>query len=134
MVIGIVKLEMHVFAIMWSYDRWVTWLEGCGRLNWSHTLLKLVAIVLTKVEFIRRLHDQWVPWLGGWDSVTLNQRGYNKNKKRGKLVLEMEAAFFYYKLRQLGYYKLGWLLQIRTTVITKYCKAAITNWGKIYYK
>ena len=31
-------------------NRWVTWLRDCGQLNLSHTLLKLVAIVLVKLE------------------------------------------------------------------------------------
>ena len=47
----VVKLEMHLFAnITWSHNRWVTWLDSCGQLNISHTLLILVAIVLAKVE------------------------------------------------------------------------------------
>ena len=51
MIIGIVKLESHIFAnITWSHDRWVTWLDGYGQLDLSYTLLKLVAIVLMKVE------------------------------------------------------------------------------------
>ena len=36
MVIGIAKLEMHLFEnITLSHDRWVTWLDGCGQLNLS---------------------------------------------------------------------------------------------------
>ena len=51
MVIGVVKLEMHIFAnITWSHDRWVTWLDCYGQLDLSHTLLELVVIVLAKVE------------------------------------------------------------------------------------
>ena len=51
MVIGIVKLESHIFAnITWSHDRWVTWLDGYGQIDLSHTLLKLVVIVLKKVD------------------------------------------------------------------------------------
>ena len=51
MVIDVVKLEMHIFAnITWSHDRWVTWLDGYGQLDLSHTWLKLVVIVLMKVE------------------------------------------------------------------------------------
>ena len=51
MVIGVAKLEMLIFEnITLSRDRWVTWLDGCGQLNLSHNLLKLVAIVLAKVE------------------------------------------------------------------------------------
>ena len=45
------ELEMHLFAnITRSHGRWVTWLDGCRQLNLSHTLLKLVVIVLEKVE------------------------------------------------------------------------------------
>ena len=51
MVIVIVKLEMHIFVnITWSHDRWAPWLDGYGQLDFSHTLLKLVAIVLAKVQ------------------------------------------------------------------------------------
>ena len=50
MVIGIAKLEMHIFAnITGPYDRWVTWLDGYGHFELSNTLLKLVAIVLAMV-------------------------------------------------------------------------------------
>ena len=51
MVIGAVNLEMHIFAnITWSHDRWVTWLGGSCQFGLSHTLIKLVTIVLAKVE------------------------------------------------------------------------------------
>ena len=51
MAIAVVKLEMHLFTnITLSHDRWLTWLDGYGQLNLSHNLLKLVAIVLAKVE------------------------------------------------------------------------------------
>ena len=51
MVIGIVKLEIHIFAnITWSQYRWATWLDGYGLLRLSHTFLKLMAIALAKVE------------------------------------------------------------------------------------
>ena len=51
MVIGVVKQEMHLFAnITWSHDRWVTWLDDCGQLNLSNTLLKLPAIIPVKVD------------------------------------------------------------------------------------
>ena len=51
MIIDVVKLEMHLFTNKtWSHDRWVTWLDGYGQLNLSHTLLKLVTIVLANVE------------------------------------------------------------------------------------
>ena len=51
MVIGVVKLEVHISAnLMLSHDRWDTCLDGFSQLDLSHTLLKLVAIVLAKVE------------------------------------------------------------------------------------
>ena len=51
MVIGVVKLEVHISAnLMLSHDRWDTWLDGFSQLDLSHTLLKLLAIVLAKVE------------------------------------------------------------------------------------
>ena len=58
---------------------------------------------------------------------------------RGKLVLQIGAALFYYKLGQT-------LLQIGTSVVTNWGsyyklgqpllenRAAITNWSKMYYK
>ena len=72
----------------------------------------------------------------------------------GKLVLQIGAALFYYKLGQtllqigqLHYHKLGQvLLQIGASAVTNWGsyyklgqpslqnRAAITNWGKIYYK
>ena len=56
--------------IAWSHDRWVTLLHSCGQLKLSHTLIKLVAVVLEKVEIksflhITWSHDQWFTWLGG---------------------------------------------------------------------
>ena len=87
MVIGIVILEMHLFAnITWSNDRWVPWLDGSGQLDLSHTLLKLVAIILAKVEvklFLHIIwsHHQWVTWLGGWDTLTLNHKDYSKSNR-----------------------------------------------------
>ena len=65
----------------------------------------------------------------------------------GKLTLQIRAALFYYKLGQtLLQIGPALLLQIRASVVTNrdiYYKlgqpllqnrAAITNWGKIYYK
>ena len=64
MVIGVLKLEMHLFANMTlSHDIWVTWLDGCGQLNLSYNLLKLVAIVLAKVEiklFLKKSRDHMI--------------------------------------------------------------------------
>ena len=67
-------------------------------------------------------------WLGGWYTLNLNHKGYNKSnrtqrqkdiciKNWGKLVLQIGAALFYYKLGQT-------LLQIGTSVVT-------TNWGQL---
>ena len=65
----------------------------------------------------------------------------------GKLVLQIGAALFYYKLRQtLSQIGAASLLQIRASVVTKWDsyyksgkpllqnRAAITNWSKMYYK
>ena len=65
----------------------------------------------------------------------------------GKLVLQIGAAWFYYKLGQtLLQTGAASLLQIRASVVTNWGsyyklgqpllqnRAAITNWGKIYYK
>ena len=64
MVIDVVKLEMHLYTnITWSDNRWVTWLDGFGQLNLSHTLLKLVTIVLAKMEiklFFNITRDQMI--------------------------------------------------------------------------
>ena len=71
MVIGVVKLEMHLFGnITWPHDRWVTYLNGNGQLNLSHALLKLVAVVLAKVDIkifkkITWSLNQWVTWFRG---------------------------------------------------------------------
>ena len=97
------------------HERWVTRLNGCCQLNLSQTLLKLMAVVLAKVEVKLFLHttwsnDQWVTWLGGWDTLTV----YRKNiciiakiyvciTNWGKLVLQIGAAP---------------LLQIETSVVT----------------
>ena len=66
---------------------------------------------------------------------------------RGKLVLQIGAALFYYKLGQtLLQIKAASVLQISVSVVTNwgsYYKlsqpllentAAITNWSKMYYK
>ena len=88
----------------------------------------------------------------------LNNKGYSKSNKTqrqkdicitnwGKLVLQIGAALFYYKLGQM-LLQIGAasLLQIRANVITNWGsyyklgqpllsnRAAITNWGKMYYK
>ena len=65
MVIGVVKLEMHLFAnATWLHDRLVTWLDGCGKLNLSHTLLKSVAKVEIKLYFNITWSMSYVtPWV-----------------------------------------------------------------------
>ena len=133
-----------------------------GQVNLSHNLLKLVAIVLAKVEIslLKKMswpHDEWVTWLGGWDTLNLNHKGYSKSNRTqrqknicitnwGKLVLQIEAALFYYKLGQtLLQIGAASLLQIGASVVTNWGsyyklgqpllqnRAAITNWGR-YYK
>ena len=47
--------------------------------------------------------------------------------KRGKLVLQIGAAFFSYKLGQT-------LLQIGAASLLQIRASVITNWGKMYYK
>ena len=87
MVTGVERLEMHLFVNKsWSLDRWVTWLDGCSQLNLSHKLLKLVTIVLGKVEIKHFFettwsYDQWVTWLGGKYTFTLNDKGYSKSNR-----------------------------------------------------
>ena len=126
MVIDVVKLERHLFTnITWSHDRWVTWLDGCGQLNLSHTLLKLVTTALAKVEIFFNItwsHDQWVTWLSWSDNLNLNQKGYSKRKKinnKNIYVLQIGAALFYYRLEQK-------LLQIGAASLLQ-TGAAITN-------
>ena len=109
---------------------------------------------LAKVEIevflhITWSHDQKVTWLGGWDTLTLNHKGYSKSNRTkwrkyrcitnwGKLVLQIGAALFFYKLGQkllqIGaaiknsgnrHYKMRQLFQIGAK--------CITNWGR-YYK
>ena len=66
---------------------------------------------------------------------------------RGKLVLQIGAALFYYKLGQtLLQIKAASLLKIRVSLVTNWGsyykltqpllqnRAAITNWSKMYYK
>ena len=71
-------------------------------------------------------------WLGWWDTLTLNQNVQQKSNKSnrtqqqkymyitdwGKLVLQIEAVLFYYKLEQPLWRN----------------REVIPNWGKIYYK
>ena len=107
---------------------------------------------------IKWSHDQWVTWLGRWDTLTLNQKGYSKSNRTqwkkyvcitnwGKLVLQIGAALFYYKLGQtLLQIGAASLLQIGASIVTNWGsyyklgqpllqnRTAITNWVKIYYK
>ena len=88
------------------------------------------------------LHDQWVTWLGGWDSLTLNHKGYSKSNE-----LQIGEALFYQKLGQtLLWNGAASLLQIGASVVTNWGsyyklgqpllqnRAAITNWNKMYHK
>ena len=83
MVIGVVKVEMHIYANkMWSHNRWVRWLDGCGQLYLRKTFLKLVAIVLAKFFFnITWSNDQWIMSLVGLGTLTLNHKGYSKSNR-----------------------------------------------------
>ena len=91
------------------------------------------------------------------DTLNLNQKVYSKSNKIqhqkymcitnwGKLVLQIRAALFYYKLGQtLFQIRAASLLQIGASFVTNWDsyykleqpllqnRAAITNWGK-YYK
>ena len=91
--------------------------------------------------------------VGGWDTLTLNHphpkvivRATELNNKN-IYVLQIGAALFYYKLGQtLLQIGAASLLQIRASVVTNWGsyyklgqpllqnRAAITNWGKMYYK
>ena len=92
---------------------------------------------LAKVEknflHITWSHDQWVTWLGGWDTLTLNHEGYSKSNRtkerkhicitnRGKLALHIGEALFYCKLGQT-------LLQIGAASLLKIRASAVINWG-----
>ena len=63
-------------------------------------------------------HDQWVTWLGGWDSFTLNQKGYSKNI----YALETGADLLYYKLGQT-------LLQIGAALLLEIIAGVVRNCG-----
>ena len=137
-VIGVVKLEMHLFAnITWLHDRWVMWLDGCDQLNLSYILLKLVVIALAKVEIKLFFAYHVITWLminESHDSVgeIRNHKGYSKSNRTqwqkyiyitnwGKLVLQIGAALFYYKLGQtLLLTGAATLLQIRASVVTNW--------------
>ena len=86
------------------------------------------------------VYDQWVTWLSGWNTLTLNHKGCiirrNRNKYQkylcitnwGKLALQIGAALVYYKLGQtLLQNGAASLLQIGAIVITN------LNWRKGFY-
>ena len=130
MVIGVVKLEMQIFAnITWSHHRWVTWLNGYGQLDLSHTLLLLVVTVLAKVEIkffdIMRSHDQRITWLNGLDTITLNRKGFSKSNRT------LQQKCLQACVTNWGSFV---LLQIRANVVTNWGSFIITNWGKCCYK
>ena len=64
MIIDVANLGLHLIAdLTLSHDWRVTWLYGCSQLNLSHNLLKLVAIVLEKVQiklFFKKPHDHMI--------------------------------------------------------------------------
>ena len=149
MVIDLVKLEMHLFEnITWSHDRWDRWLDGCGQLNLSHTLLigdhcshigdHCLSEGGDKVFFnITWSNDQWVTRLSGSDTLNLNHKVYSKSSRTqkqkyicitnwGMLVLQIRSALFYYKLGQT-------LVQIGGASLLQIGAGVATNWGS-YYK
>ena len=77
-------------------------------------------------------------WLRGWDTLNLNHphqvivRATELNSKNiyitnwGKLVLQIGAALFYYKLGQM-------LLQIGAASLLQIGTSVVINWGS-YYK
>ena len=129
MVIGAVKLEMHLFAnITLLHDRWVTWLDGCGQLNLCNNLLKLVAIALTKVEikFFKKNHlITLLLQIGAASllrfeaSVVINWANYNKSGQ--PLIQNREAITnwdnIYYNWGR--YYKLGHNKYKSNLIVTK---------------
>ena len=128
---------MHIFVnITWSHDRWVTWVNGCGQLNLNHILLKLVAIVLVKMEIkflfnIGWSHGRWATWLDGLDTPTLNCKGCIV--RATKLY---KNIYMYYKSGQACV--TNWssfvLLEIRGNIVTNWDSFIITNWGNCCYK
>ena len=70
-------------------------------------------------------------WLGGWDTLTLNHKGYSKSVRATELnnkniyVLQIGAVLFYCKLGQM-------LLQIETDSILQIRANVVTNWGSYY--
>ena len=55
--------------------------------------------------------NQWTSWLGGWDTLILNHKGYSKSNRTqqqkyicitnwGKPLLQIGAALFHHKLGQ----------------------------------
>ena len=128
MVIGVVKLEMsHVTRSLWS-----TRLKSHLAVSGSHCPSGSGDQVFFNITWS---HDQWVTWLNGLDTLTLNHKGYGKSNRTlwpkyicitnwGKLVLQLEQLCFItnkgkrcYKLGKVHYYKLGqMLLQVGATI------------------
>ena len=65
----------------------------------------------------RFLHDQWVTWLGRWDTLILNHKGYSKSNRT-----QLQK---YVSITNWGSFV---LLQIRANVFTN----GITNQGNYY--
>ena len=90
------------------------------------------------------ISDQWVTWVGGWDSLTLNHKGYSKSNRT------QEKIYIYIYIKNYGKLLLHigqlFLLQIRVNSLTNWGsyyklgppllqnRAAITNWGKNCHK
>ena len=135
MAIGIVKLEMHLSAnIMWSHDRWVTWLDGCGQLNLSHIFLKLVEIIFFAYHVITGSTSP-VVWRGafwGRHCHTMNNIGYSDNNRQNSIT----KTYMSCKLGETCVTNCGSfvLLKIMANVVTNWGTFVITNWGKCCYK
>ena len=58
-------------------------------------------------------HDQWVMWLGGWDTLILNHKGYSKsNRTNNKNMYVLQIGQACVTNQGNRYYKIGQLLQI----------------------
>ena len=115
----------------------------CISVALSHTLLKLMVIVLAKVAikvFFNTTwsHDQCITWLHGLHILTLNHKSYSKSNRT---LLQKYVCITYYICITYIFganlcYKLGQLilLQIRANVVENWGSFVITIWGKCCYK
>ena len=71
-----------------------------------------------------------VTWLGGWNRLTLNDKGILRAKEfydKNIYVLQLGQAC----VTSWGGFV---LLQIRANIVTNWGSFITTNWGKYYYK